>query len=938
MRPVFLLIAFVLSAFTVSAQTGSISGRIADSASRKTLAFATVTVFKAKDTSIVTYRLSNPEGEFRVGGLPLDVPLRMIVTFSGYQAYRKEFTLTASGSNLVMDTVVLATTSQQLDEVIVTAERPPVSIKNDTVEFNATAFKTLPNALVEDLLKKLPGVQVDADGNITVNGKAVNRILVDGKTFFGNDPKMATRNLPANIIDKVQVTDDKEELARNGDDNINNVGKVVNITLKKGVKKGWFGKVYAGAGGDDRYEAGAIANIFRDTLQVSMLGYTNNLNRPGFGYSDLMQTAGLDRTNSNLNSRSTSIWTNGSGSGISINGISFGGLQNYGGISTSKGVGLNLNHAPNAKQSLFAQYFYGNILVDRRNETDVKQFKDDTIVNNRTVVTGGVATHAHNMGIGGKFRPDSVTTIQVNANYMIGLQDEYRFSDISSINNLLGALSTGDINQNNKANTYAYRHGFTYTRLSPIKKGRRFNLVHNLDVNNRFNNYYTESQVHYINPTAYDSLMNQLRREDVPRTDVITHFNYSDPFSKVVTLRLGGRYEYGKLTNAITTFNPNTIDQKYDLINPSLSSNFFRENHRFFLLSGLEFKLGKNLTITPAARYLVQRVNNVLSSLNQSIKQQQNNLLPQLTLVYKQLNVNYTADVNLPNYTFLLPVADNTNPYLISKGNPNLLPSTRHNIGINYYMNDPKKNLNIGLNANGGFVENDVIQNITVDQQGIQTNVPVNANGSSNFGINYNINRQHKSNPKFIVSWNFGAWYGFNRGRLMYNNETSWQSTVNLNQWGSLNFNFNDKFEWNNNYSIGYNFTRYTNPSFRNLKVINHWAGSEFIIRYPKHVIWESSFNYSYNGNIPAGLPKDVLRWNAAVNFTMLKDEKGVLKLSMMDILDRNAGINMFATRNMITTSQTNVLGKYFLATFTYNIRSIGGAKKKVGGERLFLF
>ncbi|NCI45639.1 outer membrane beta-barrel protein [Sediminibacterium soli] len=939
MKHYYFCLCLLFAAGFAAAQTGTITGFVKDSGSAKTLGLATVTIFKAKDTSIVTYRLSNPEGEFKVGGLPLNLPLRMIITFSGYQPLRKEFLLTAEHPNRNMDTVKMTATTQQLDEVIVIAERPPVSIKNDTIEFNATAFKTLPNALVEDLLKKLPGVQVDADGNITVNGKAVNRILVDGKTFFGSDPKMATRNLPANIIDKVQVTDDKEELLRNGDDNLNNVGKVVNITLKKGVKKGWFGKVYAGKGSADRYEAGAIANIFRDTMQLSVLGYVNNLNKPGFGYSDLMQTGGLDRSNSNLNSRSTSIWSNGSGgSGIMINGISFGGMTGSGGVVTSKGGGFNLNHAPNARQSIFGQYFFGNAVADRRQESEIRQYNADTVVTNRTQLTGDVITNAHNIGIGGKFKPDTLTTIQVSMNYTIGLQDEYRFSDIRADNNLRGPLSTGMINQTNKSNTYYYRHGFMYTRLSPTKKGRRFNLVHNLDINNRFNNYYTNSSLHYIRPTAYDSLLDQLRREDVPRTDLSAAFNYSDPLGKKWTLRVGGRYEYGKLVNAIATFNPNSTDKKYDVINRQLSSNFFRENHRFFAAAGFEYKAAKDLTITPSVRGLVQEVNNALASLPQAIRQSQRNLLPALTVVYKQLNLNYSEDISLPAYAYLLPVADNTNPYNISRGNPDLLPSERHNFSVNYYFNDTKRNLNIGLYANGGFVKNDVVQSIHINQTGIQTNMPVNADGSSNFGINYNINKQYKSNPKFIVSWNAGAWYGFNKSKLLYNGETGWQSTFNLNQWSSLNFNLNDKFEWNNSYSIGYNFTEYTSQAFKTLKVVSHYANTEMISRHIKHVILESSLNYNYNGNIPAGLPKGIVRWNAAVNITMLKDEKGVLKLSVFDILNQNAGVSMYANRNTVNIFRTNVLSQYFMATFTYNIRAIGGAKKKVGGERLFNF
>ncbi len=937
MKQAAIILLSFLSICAASAQSGSITGKLSDSATHKPLAFATITVFNAKDTAIITYRLTNPDGDFKVGGLPLDLPLRVIITFSGYQAFRKEFTLSAANPLLSLDSVKLPSSAHQLDEVVVISERPPVSIKNDTIEFNATSFKTLPNALVEDLLKKLPGVQVDADGNITVNGKPVNRILVDGKVFFGDDPKMATRNLPANIIDKVQVVDDKEQLLRNGDDNLNNVGKVVNITFKKGVKKGWFGKVYAGGGTDGRFEGGGIANIFRDTLQMSVLGYSNNLNKPGFGFTDLLQTGGLDRSNSNLNSRSTSIWSSGAGSGITVNGINFGGMQGNGGIATSKGIGINLNHAPNLKQSLFAQYFYGNVLVDRRNETDTKQFNNDSVISNHSLLTGGIITNAHNMGIGGKFKPDSVTTLQVSANYTIGLQNEDRFSNVQSNHNILGPLSYGNIVQNNLSNTYYYRHSLTYTKLSRTKKGRRFTIFHNLDINNRFNDYTTDSKTSYVYPVLYDSLLKQLRQEGVPRTDITAAFNYSEPLGKIMTLRVGGRYEYSKLKNAIETFNPNTTNKKFDVYNPGLSSIFNRESNKFYITTGLDFKI-KSLVLTPQVRTLFQDVVNDMISLNNPIRQKTSNLLPGLNIVYKQLNFGYSKDISLPGYNYLIPVADNTNPYLVSKGNPNLLPAEKHNFNVNYYMNFPKKNLNIGLSGNYSLVDNDVIQSIYVDQKGIQTNMPVNANGSSNYGINYNVNRQYKSNPKFIYGWNFGAWYGYNKNALLFNGENSTQETYNLQQWAGFTMNFNDKFEWNNNGSAGYNFTDYSSPAFSKLTVKSYYASTELIVRIPKHVIWETNFNYSTNGNTTPGLPKDYVRWNAAINFTMLKDEKGVLRISVFDLLNSGNSISTSVNRNMMTVSQTNILQRYFMATFTYNIRTIGGAKKKVGGSSLFLF
>ncbi len=898
---------------------------------------ATVTVFKAADTVLVTYRLSTPEGEFKVPGIPLDINCRVVISFSGYWVYRKEFMISAGNTIEDLGTIHMLPNAKSLDEVVIYAERPPVVYKKDTIEFNASAFKTLPNALVEDLLKKLPGVQVDKDGNIIVNGKPVNRILVDGKTFFGDDPRMATRNLPANVIDKVQVADDKEEMLRNGDDNLNNVGKVINITLKKGVKKGWFGKLYAGAGTDKLYEAGGIANIYRDTLQVSVLAYANNMNKAGFSFSELMQAGGLDRSRSNSLSSSISIWnSNSGGSGLSINGVNFGGAQNYGGISTSKGVGFNLNHSPNTKRSFFAQYFYGNILVDRKTITDIKQYSADTVINTNTELTGGVVTNAHNIGIGAKLKPDSLTNIILNAGYTIGISDEDRISDIISNNNKLGPLSNGAVMQNNLGNTYYYRHSASITKLSAKKAGRRFTIYHNLDMNNRYNDNTTETDIRFYQPSPFDSTATQLRRERIPRTDAAASFNYSDPLNKKLVFRINGRYEYGKLNNNVSTFNKNG-GPDYDELNPALSSNFKRTSNRFMVTPGIEIKW-KSFLITPSVRALVQYVDNDLASLPSPIRQKQTNILPVLGIVYKQLNLNYSKDIVLPAYTNLIPVRDNTNPYFIFRGNASLTPMERNNLSVNYQYNNTKRSLNANVYANGSFTNNDVIQSITVNDKGVQTTTPVNADGSSNFYINYNIYKQYKNNQKFIFSWNTGANYNFNRNKLLYNSETSWQSTFNFNHWVGVNLNWNDKVEYNTSFSKGFNFTSYTNTIFKKLEIQNSGWDNELVLRLIKHVIVETQCSVSYTDNVPAGVPRQVIRWNAGLNFTMLKDETGVLKLSVFDILNRNNSVWVNASRNMITTTQNNVLGQYFMATFTYNVRA-AGVKKKVGGrERFMLF
>ncbi|HUS03491.1 MAG TPA: hypothetical protein VMY77_17245, partial [Chitinophagaceae bacterium] len=238
---------------------------------------------------------------------------------------------------------------------------------------------------------------------------------------------------------------------------------------------------------------------------------------------------------------------------------------------------------------------------------------------------------------------------------------------------------------------------------------------------------------------------------------------------------------------------------------------------------------------------------------------------------------------------------------------------------------------------NGGFTKHDIVQSITVDDKGIQTTMPVNADGSSNFYWNFNLYKQYKNNPKFIYSWSIGGNFNYNRNRFLFNNNGSWQSNLNYSTRGSINLNWKDLVEYNTSYSPGQNVTQYTNTAFKKIRINYRYWDNELIIRWPKHIIWETQATYTYNSRISAGNPKEITIWNAAVNFTMLKDETGVLKLSVFDILNRAKNISSYATRNMLTTSQSNILSQYFMATFTYNVRA-AGVKKKIGGRERFFF
>ena len=930
MRKLLLLWTVMLLTSFAMAQTGTIDGKIFGS-DKKPLALTTITVFTAQDTSIVTYRMSNDNGAFKIPNLPLGKQLRVLATYSGYEAYRKEFLLTDSAPALHLDSIWMMPTSKNLDEVIVVSERPPVMMKNDTIEFNANAFKTLPNALVEDLLKKLPGVRVDANGNITVNGKPVNKILVDGKAFFGDDPKMATRNLPADAIDKVQVVDDKEQALLNGDNNTSNVGKVVNITLKKGFKKGAFGKVYAGGGTQDRYELGGIVNAFRDTLQVSVLGYSNNMNRPGFSYGELMNAGGLQRSNSNRNNNSNSNWNGMNGSTISINGVNFGGSPGFG-LATSNGAGFNLNHSPSKKESFYVQYYFGQVRRTNQPDNITRIYNKDTIVENNSSGSNLTKNYGHNLGVGMKLKPDSLTTINFNAAYTIGLQRENILTQMASNNSILGQQSAGNISQYNTNDNYNYNHSFYFIKRGKKDKRKNFIISNSFNTGVKNTDNQTDATLNYYLPTKYDSALFQLRNIRLPQTNSVFNVSFREPISTYFLLRFNNRYRFDYVSNYVNTNHALTANGDYDIFFPEMSNSFKRTKNDVTLYQGISFQ-SKGWTITPNIGELFLFSDLNVKTINNLIHQNAKKLVTSVDIAYKDFSLSYNKDYVLPSYTYLLPVMDNSNPYNIVNGNPYLSLSKQNSIDINMNMNDQKRNFNVWMWGAVAFTDNDVIQAVTMNDQGVQTTRPVNANGSRTFRTNYNIDKDIKLSEKNKLTLSVGGYHEFTHSKMFYNGEESWQTTANFNNWSGIHFNFNDVFEWDNSYNPSFNYTRYSSSHFKKFNItFQNWS-SGVIVRYPKHIIWETNMDYSYNSNL-TGSNKNMWRWTAAVNITFLKDERGVLKLMAYDILNQNKRlVNLEVSQNAWSRSVGTMLPQYFMATFTYNIRKLGSKKQKVGGS-----
>jgi len=923
MRKLTICLALLFVSFAAVSQ-GTIKGKITDSSAKQVLGLATVTVFKAADTALITYRLSNPEGEFKVPGLPLDVPLRMVISFSGFKVHRHEFTLTSASSELDAGTIRLDNDTKDLDEVMVVAERPPVSVRKDTIEFNASAFKTLPTALVEDLLKKLPGVQVDADGNITVGGKRVNRILVDGKEFFGNDPKMATRNLPANAIEKVQVNEDKDDADMNPDKAKGDIGQVINLKLKKGVKKGWFGKAYAGAGTDDLYEAGAIVNLFKDTMQVSILGFTNNLNRAGFGFNDIRSLGGFERSGTN------SIWINGNG-GINVNGINFGGMGE--GINKSTGAGFNMNHVLKNGLTLNSQYFYGKSRNDIMEIHNRQQFLGDTTLVTRSVRKEVLESFSHRFGLGLKGKIDSLTRFEFKPGLIITEQESKKLTDILNSNNIKGGLATSNNLQTVDAKDVFYNHTFMLFKNFK-KKNRTLNVTHSLNAGHGANDQYNDAMNVFLE-TGSTTLLAQLRDRETGNFNTTVNVNYNEPISKQVSVRLGHAFTYFNSTDDVATYFKDA-NGKYEVFNDALSNTIGRQSWRNTFSTGMNWKY-KQLSLTATANWLMLDIQNNFKSSGTKVEQHYKYILPGLQVGWKEFNLGYNVNVTPPNITDVQAVPDSSNPFFIIYGNPTLEPAISHNINVNFYKNIPSKSLFINAYFYTNIQQHAITRERTIDARGIQTSTPVNVEGNQNLYTNFFVNKQYKLNKKFQFTIGGGYNIDFNKNYVIANNRRGFARALNIRPQANASINWRDIIEWNVSHSRGFGKTKYDDQVFNDIVINTHRTQSELVVRWPKNLVWETSVVYNYNSNVAPGLQKTAALVNGGVTFLFLKEQKGQLKLSAFDLLDENINIWRQTSDNSIVDRQINMLKRYFLLTFTYNIRNFKAGK--VGGrERFFMF
>ncbi len=919
MRNLLSLLFLVLLSPSLMAQANRIvKGKILDSASAP-LNKASVIIFY--ETPGDTLRsITNVQGEYFFNTVK-SRPFFIKVSFQGFQTTERK--VEDEKAELTVEPISLTPSYRSLQEIVIST--PAIQVKEDTIEFKADSFKLRPNAMVEDLLKKLPGVSVDKDGNVTAQGKAVTRVKVNGKDFFQGDVKTATRELSADMIDKVQVVDDYGDQANLSGVKDGEPDKVINLQLKKDKNKGVFGRITAGAGTEDRYQVNGNVNYFNNNKQLSLLGNTNNINQSLFNQND--GNAGLSM---NASGRGGGGGGGGGGMAMAFQGAGGNNNSNGGGdgISTTHAIGTNFrNDFENKKGSLYGSYVFTRRMTDGVTDISRQNFFETSSFTNNQNNTYLNQSNNHRAFLNWEYNIDSFNYIKVSPQFTYNESNNRSNSIFNNVGDKNIVTNEGQNRDSTLANTPSLNMNVLYNRKFR-KRGRNFSL------NATYNNSENESDRYTYNltrnlttPIPVELLRQQLTNQDNVNRGMNIRAQYSEPIKKDRFVDLIYQYRHTYTRNDRKTYDVGTITVPNDLLTNAFE-NFFNEQ-RF----GANFRTVKkkyNYTLGVS----VQPVNLEGYSITKDstyTPQNRVNVFPVARFVYnftrtKGVNFNYQGSARQPSFTQLQPVLDNANPQYQTIGNPNLKPEQYHNFTF-FYNNfnfQSGKVLFTGLNAT--VVQNQIVNNqIQLGNAGAQLNTPENVNGYYNLLGFYSWQKPYQ-NRRYVFSLNGTVNYNHNVGLLdsLENIGKNWVVSQGVN----FEFNHKEWFEFDLGARYNLNSANYTLRPENNSNYGSWNLTSNSRVDMPKGIIFRYDFTYQINNGLAAGVNGNVALLNASLEKTIFKKKNGFIRLYGFDILNQNKNITRTVTANSIVDTRTNRLTRYFMLSFTYRLSQFAGQQQ----------
>ncbi len=930
MRKFFLLLLSACFTTTLLAQkSGSVKGVAFDTISKQPVAAATVTVLERKDSSLVTFTMTGDNGQFELSGLAKG-EYRLMISHVNYHNSNKFFSVTESAKNAELGNVVMNDKVKVLEEVVLASEAPPVTLINDTIQYNAGSFKVPPNASVEQLLKKLPGVKVEKDGTIKAQGENVTKVLVDGKEFFGNDPKIATKNLPADAVDKVQVYDKQSDQAQLTGFEDGNYEKTINLKLKKDKKKGVFGKVNGGVGNKERVEGKFNVNSFKGARQFSAIGMGNNTNAEGFSFMDILNFTGeLSRMQrgggGNMNISVT-------GDEAAAMGLNAGGRNS--GINTAWGGGLNYNNIIGTKLDFQSNYFYNHFNPNQESHIQRQYFLPATYFYNQNSFSDNLS-NSHRFNLNGLLQIDSMNSIRITPSFSYQKTNNQSQTDYQTLSASQSLTNEGFSNTTSSNEGYNFRNDIIW-RKKFARKGRTFSLSLQTSLNESDGEGSLSSVNSFYNPNGSLLRRDTLNQQNNTKGD-LRGYNaravYTEPLWKKSLLELSVSKSSTKSTSGKTTNDYNKQNGKYDKLNNVLTNDF--ENTYSYVNTGLRIRTQKKkYSYAVGANWQQAELEGkIISGTKDSlISKTFRNILPNARFQYnftryKNFSLTYSTATNQPTMQQLQPVPDNSNALNIREGNPDLKQEYSHTAQLHLNFISPYKNKNLFMFLTMRATENKIVNYDSINlQTGVRKTKPVNVDGIYN--INSNIS--YSMPVRFLkgtIELSSGA--GYNSGKQLVNNQagsivTNDIKTLTLGPELRLDMNPTDKLNVGVGAALSYNKTKYSLQSASDNNYFSQEYNTSVDWQMPKGFFFSSDFTYTINTQRAAGFNLKVPLWNASISKQVLKFNRGELKFAARDLLNRNIGISRNNNNNYIEDSRVLTLRQFFLLSFTYSLSKTG--------------
>ncbi|MBP1640773.1 MAG: hypothetical protein H6Q17_2356 [Bacteroidetes bacterium] len=919
MKNLFLALFLSLSA-TISAQNITATGSIFDT-KHQPLIGATATLYSKANSNHKLGDVANANGSFSIKGLsPGTYTLQ--ISFVGFTTLTKNIEIKQNNQRL--GSFTLKEESIDLKEITAVGRATRAQQTEDTIKYNADAFKTIQGADASTLISKMPGIVVDGSGKIQAQGETVQKVMVDGKPFFDGDPNLALKNLPAEVVQNIEVFDKKSEQAEfTGFEDGNSV-KTINVITRRGMQTGVFGKLNAGIGIDEDnktdYQGSLSMNIFKGNRRITLLGMSNNINQQNFSQDDLAGImGGMSRGSRGGSSGSSSLVSGSSG------------------LTKTNAGGLNYTDKWGKKIDITGGYFFNmtnNTLIQSKNDT---YFKPDALGRIQTSDENDFSktkniNHRFNLKLDYQIDKNNSLTFMPNLSFQTNngnssmLYNTY-LNGLSSTKT--NTISNRDVTANNLSAMLLYRHRFS-------KAGRTISLTLNGNSTENNNDGYTEK--HFLNNVIteddYQTILNNSNGYSLGANAI-----YTEPLSKMSQLQATYRVNYNHRDIDKQTRDKMTMVLDTALSNLYNSDYLTQSGGLGYRLSSKGLMLMANFDFQHAAL-----TGNQTYPLNVNTDKSYNSILPNLMLnyrfnTYNTVRVFLRSSTAAPSIQQLQNVIDNSNPAAVTGGNPNLNQQISNNAMFRYTFT-PKSGQTLIVMFSAGntlhyignstilATKDSVLQKGITLRSGAQYSSPVNLSGSWNMNSMFTFGFP----VDFLKSnLNISTNFGFTQIPSLYNGIKQMTKNYTITPKAILGSNISDKLDFTFSYSSAYNIARNSAYSSSNNTYLNQTASFKLDWIFWKGLTFQNAMTYqnyhSFANSLSSGFTQNYFLWTASVGKKIMKGDRGEIKLQAYDILRQNKSLTRNVYDNYYEDVTSNVLKPFVMLSFTYDLRNFSGQK-----------